>query len=102
MKFARNSYKFHVNFVPFANKESKHTSNHTLKSHGHVIDHAPAFEHLDERHGGAVLTRCHSVVGRSGGATPDMAKWISDSAWTLSPLQISIWWGSPRGRACTG
>ena len=80
-----------MNFVQFANKESKHTSKHTLQSHGHVIDHAPAFEHLRDRHAGAVLTRCHSVVGRIGGATPDMAKWISDSALTLSPLQTSIW-----------
>ena len=31
------------------------------------------------------------MVGRTGGALPDMAKWISDSAWTLSPLQISMW-----------
>ena len=89
-KLVRNSYAFHVNFLQFANKESKHTSKHTLQSHGHVIHHAPAFEHLGDRHAGAALTRCHSVVGRTGGATPDMAKWISDSASTLSPLQISI------------
>ena len=31
------------------------------------------------------------MVGRTGGATPDIAKWISDSASTLSPLQMSIW-----------
>ena len=79
-----------MNFVQFAIKESKHTSKHTLQSHGHVIDHALAFEHLGDRNAGAVLTRYQSVVGRTGGATPDMAKWISDSASTLSPLQISI------------
>ena len=33
--------------------------------------------------------RCHSVVGRPGGAMPDKAKWISDSASTSSPLQTS-------------
>ena len=81
----------HVNFVQFASEESKHTSKQTLQSHGHVIDHGPAYEHLGDRHAGAVLTRCHSVVGRTGGATPDMAKWISDSQSTLSPLQISMW-----------
>ena len=90
VKFVRISYELHMNFVQFANKKSKHTSKHTLQSHGHVIDHAPTFEHLGDRHAGAVLTRCHSVVGRTGGATPDMAKWISDSASTLSPLQTSI------------
>ena len=31
VKFVRNSYVFHVNFVQFANKESKHTSKHTLQ-----------------------------------------------------------------------
>ena len=64
-KFARISYEFHVNFIQFANKESKHRSKHTLQSHGQVIDHAPAFEHLGDRHAGAVLTGCHSVVGRT-------------------------------------
>ena len=73
VKFVRISYKFHVNFVQFANKQSKHTSKHTLQSQGHVIDHAPAFEHLGDRHAGAVFARCHNVVGRPGGATPDMA-----------------------------
>ena len=83
----KNSYEIHVKFVQFAKKESKHTSKHTLQSHGHVIDHAPAFEHLGDRHAGAVLTRCQHVVGRPG----DMAKWIFDSASTLPPLQTSIW-----------
>ena len=85
VKFVRKSYEFHVNSVQFANKESKHTSKHTLQSHGYVIDHAP-LEHLGNRHAGAVGTRCHSVVGRTRGATPDMAKWISNSASTLSLL----------------
>ena len=85
------SYEFHVNFVQFANEQSKHTSKHTLQSQGHVIDHAPAFEHLGDRHAGAVFARYHNVVGRPGGATPDVAKWISDSASTLSPLQTSSW-----------
>ena len=31
------------------------------------------------------------MVGRPRGAAPDMARWMSDSAWTVSPLQISIW-----------
>ena len=91
VKCVRNSYEFRTHFVQFANKPSKHTSKHTLQSHGHVIDHPPTLEHLRARHAGAVLTRCHSVVGHTGGATPDMAKWISDSASTLSPLQTSIW-----------
>ena len=73
VKFVRNSYEFHVNFVQFADKESKHKSKHALQSHGHVFDHATAFEHRGNRHAGAVLTRSHSVVGRPGGATPDMA-----------------------------
>ena len=90
MKFVRNSDEFHVNFVQFGNARGKHTSKHTLQSHGHVIAHAPAFEHLGDRHAGPVLTRRHSVVGRTRGATPDMAKWISHSASTLSPLQTSI------------
>ena len=89
VKFVRNWCEFHVNFVQLANKGSKHTSKHTLQSHGHVIDHAPGFAHLGDHHAGAVLTRCQSVVGRTGGATPDMAKWICESASTLSPLQIS-------------
>ena len=80
-----------MNFVQFPNKKGKHTSKHTLQSHGHVIDHAPAFEHPGNRHAGALLTRCHNVVGRTGGATPDMAKRISNSASTLSPLQTSFW-----------
>ena len=88
-KFVPISYEFHVNFVQFANKQSKHTSKHTLQSQGHVIDHAPAFEHLGDRHAGAVFARCHIVVGRTGGATSGMAKWISNSASTLSPLQTS-------------
>ena len=86
-KFLRLSYKFHVNFVQFVKKESKHTSKHTLQSHGHVIDHAPVFEHLGDRRAGAALTRCHSVLSRPGGATPDMAKWIPDSASPLSPCR---------------
>ena len=67
-KFVRISYEFHVNFVEFAHKQSKHTSKHTLQSHGHVMDHAPAFEHLGDRHAGAVFARCHSVVGRNRGS----------------------------------
>ena len=90
-KFVPISYEFHANFVQFANKQSKHTSMQTLQSHGHVIDHAPALEHLGDRHAGAVFAGCHGVVGRPGGATPDMAKWIPDSASTLSPLQTSTW-----------
>ena len=80
-----------MNFVQFANIQSKQTSKHTLQSQGHVIAHAPAFEHLGDSHAGAVFARCHSVVGLPGGATPDMAKWIPDSASTLSPLQTSSW-----------
>ena len=98
MKFVRNWYEFsyefrtqcHVNVVQFGNAAGKDTSKHTLQSHGHVIDHAPAFVHLGDRHAGPVLRRCHNVVWRTGRATPDMAKGISDSASTLSPLQISI------------
>ena len=78
--FVRNSYEFRANFVQFVNKASKHTKmhrGHTLHSHGQVIDHAPSFVHLGGRHAGAVLPRCHGVVGRTGGATPEMAKWIS-------------------------
>ena len=56
-----------------------------------MIDHALAFEHLGNHQAGAVFARCHSVVGRPGGTTPDMAKWISDSASTVSPLQASTW-----------
>ena len=78
-----------MNFVKFANKQSKHTSKHTLHSPGHVMLHAPVFAHLGDRHAGAVFARCHSVVGRSGGAMPVMAKWISDSASVLSPLHTS-------------
>ena len=33
--------------------------------------------------------------GRTRGAMHDMAKWISDSASMLSPLQISTWCGFP-------
>ena len=80
-----------MNFVQFGNTQSKHTSKHTLHSHGQVMLHAPGFAHLGDRHAGPVLTRCHSVVGRPGGAMPDMAKWIPDSASTLSPLQTSSW-----------
>ena len=79
-----------MNFVQFGNAGGKHTSTHTMQSHGHVTDHAPASLHLGDCHAAVVLRRFHSVVGRTGGATPDMAKWISDSASTLSPLQISI------------
>ena len=91
VNFVRISYEFHVNFVQFANTQSKHTSKHTLHSRGQVMLHAPVFAHLGDRHAGTVFTRCHSVVGRPGGAMPDMAKWISDSASTLSPLQTSSW-----------
>ena len=90
-KLVRISYEFHVNFVQFSIKQSKHTSKHTLHSHGHVTAHAPDFAHLVDRHAEAVFARCHSVVGRSGGAMPVMAKWISDSASALSPLQTSSW-----------
>ena len=71
-KFVRISYE-HLNFVQFSTKQSKHTRKHTLHSHGHVIAHAPDFVHLSDRHVGAVFARCHSVVGRSGGAMPVMA-----------------------------
>ena len=54
VKFVRNSYKFHVNFVQFGNAGGKHTSKHTLQSHGHVTDHAPGFVHL----GAATLGLC--------------------------------------------
>ena len=87
--FVRISHEFHVNFVQFANKQSQHTSKHTLHSHGQVMLHAPVFAHLGDRHAGTVFTRCRSVVGRTGGAMPVMAKWISDSALTLSPLKTS-------------
>ena len=90
-KFVRNSYEFHVNFVQFANTQSKHTSKHTLPSHGQVMLHAPVLAHLGDRHAGTVFTRCHSVVGRPGGAMPEMAKWISDSASTSPPLKTSSW-----------
>ena len=66
-KFVRVSYKFHVNLVQFSTKQSKHTSKHTLHSRGHVIDHAPVFAHLGDRHAGAVFARCHHVVGPRGG-----------------------------------
>ena len=74
--FVRFSYELHVNFVEFANKQSKHTSRHTLHSHGQVMLHALVFAHLGDRHAGSVFTRCHSMVGRTGGAMPVMAKWI--------------------------
>ena len=90
-KFVRISYEFHVNFVQFANTQSKHTSKHTLHSHGQVMLHAPVLAHLGDRHAGTVFTRCHSVVGRPGGAMPDKAKWISDSASTSPPLATSSW-----------
>ena len=32
--------------------------------------HAPVLAHLGDRHAGTVFTRCHSVVGRPGGAMP--------------------------------
>ena len=54
-KFVRISYEFHVNFVQFSAKQSKHTSKHTLHSHGHVIAHALDFAHLGDRHAGAVF-----------------------------------------------
>ena len=66
VKFVRNSYEFHVNFVQFANKHSKHTCKHTLHSHGHVIAHAPPFEHLGDRHAGAVFARCRCWAGGGG------------------------------------
>ena len=83
--FVRISYHFHVNFVQFGSRASKHTSKHTLQSHGQVNDHAPAFEHLGSRRTGAMLRRCHSVVCRTGGATPEMTKWICDSTSMLPP-----------------
>ena len=46
VKFVRISYQFQVSFVRFGNEGGKHTSKHTLQSHGHVIDHAPAFKHF--------------------------------------------------------
>ena len=94
-KFAQNSYEISMKIshklVQFSTKQSKHASKHTLQSHGHVIAHAPDFAHLGDRHAGAVFARCHSVVGRPGGAMPVMARWISDSASALSPLQTSSW-----------
>ena len=101
VKFVRNSYEFHVNFVQFANTQSKHTSKHTLHSHGQVMLHAPVFAQLGDRHAGTVFTRCHSVVGRPGGAMPAMAKWISDSASTLSPCRPPAGARCPRRTACT-
>ena len=95
VKFVRISYEFHVNFVQFANTQSKHTSKHTLHSHGQVMLHAPVLAHLGDPHAGTVFTRCHSVVGRPGGAMPDKAKWISDSASILPPLQTSSWCALP-------
>ena len=91
----RTSYEFHSNFVQFSTKQSKHTSKQTLHSHGHVIDHAPVFSHLGNRHAGAMFARCHSVVGRSGGEMSVTAKWISDSASALSALQTSSWCTRP-------
>ena len=82
-KFIRISYQFIKNVVQFVNKASKPTNlhrAHTLQSHGQLIDHAPAFVHLGGRHAETVLSRCQSVVGRTGGATPEMAKRIPDSA----------------------
>ena len=96
--FVRISYEFHVNFVQFGNTQSKHTSKHTLQSHGQVMLHAshgqvmlhaPVLAHLGDRHAGTVFTKCHGVVGRPGGAMPDKAKWISDSASTSPPLTTS-------------
>ena len=78
-----------MNFVQFANTQSKHTSKHTLHLHWQVMLHAPVLAHLGDRHAGTVFTGCHSVVGRPGGAMPEMAKWISDSASTSPPLQTS-------------
>ena len=57
VKFVRISYEFHLNFVQFANKQRKHTSKHTLHSHGHVMLHAPVFAHLGDRHAGAGFAR---------------------------------------------
>ena len=85
-----------MNFVQFANTQSKHTSKHTLQSHGQVMLHAPVLAHLGDRHAGTVFTRCHSVVGRPGGAMPDKAKWISDSASTSPPFTTSSWCTLPR------
>ena len=45
-KFIRSSYKFCANFLQFGHEASKHPFKHTLQSHGQVIDHAPALEHL--------------------------------------------------------
>ena len=103
-KFVRNSYEFRTNFVRIsrefrpivANTQSKHTSRHTLQSHGQVMLHAPVIAHLGDRHAGTVFTRCHSVVGRPGGAMPDKAKWISDSASTSPPFTTSSWCTLPR------
>ena len=67
MNFVQISYEFHVNFVQFANTQSKHTSKQTLQSHGQVMLHAPVFAHLGDCHPGTVFTRCHSVVGQPGG-----------------------------------
>ena len=104
VKFVRNSYEFRTNFVRisrefrpiFAKTQSKHTSKHTLQSHGQVMLHAPVLAHLGDRHAGTVFTRCHSVVGRPGGAMPDKAKWISDSASTSPPFTTSSWCTLPR------
>ena len=91
MILVRISHEFQKIFVQFANTQSKHTSKHPLHAHGQVNLHAPVFAHLGNRHAGTVFTRCQSVVGRTRGAMPVMAKWISDSASTLSPLQTSSW-----------
>ena len=104
VKFVRNSYEIRTNFVRIsrefrpivANTQSKHTSKHTLQSHGQVMLHAPVLAHLGDRHAGTVFTRCHSVVGRPGGAMPDKAKWISDSASTSPPFTTSSWCTLPR------
>ena len=101
-KSPKYSHKFiHVKFVRFAKKQSKHASQHTLHSLGHVMLHAPVFAHLGDRHAEAVLARCYSVVGRSGGAMPVMAKWISDSASALSPCTPPAGARCQRRTTCT-
>ena len=63
-------------------------NGHNLESHGQPIDQASWRVQLGLRHAGAVFPRCHSVVTRTegGGATLQMAKWMSCLALILSPL----------------
>ena len=69
-KLVRISYQFRANYVQFVEKASKRTEmhkGHNLQSQGQAIDQAPARVHLGLRHAGAVFTKCHNVVGQTGG-----------------------------------